>query len=117
MRLKSFNFHKNHQSDHLSRTTTPEFHALTFVSIWIPHFNWPCMDLAIEKGVLTWLTAFPLDEYGFTLLMSAFQDALALHYVAGFPSYSYTVLVEHPHFSVEGTLSCNCLIKGVLPST
>ena len=38
------------------------------------------MDLAVEKGALTWLTALPLDEYGFALHKSAFQDALALRY-------------------------------------
>ena len=38
------------------------------------------LDLAVERGASTWLTALPLDEYGFALHKSAFQDALALRY-------------------------------------
>ena len=38
------------------------------------------LDLAVERGAFTWLTALPLDEYGFVLHKSAFQDALALCY-------------------------------------
>ena len=47
------------------------------------HFDsslWLALDLAVEKGALTWLTALPLDEYGFALHKSAFQNALALRY-------------------------------------
>ena len=38
------------------------------------------LDLAVEKGPSTWLTALPLNYYGFALHKSAFQDALALRY-------------------------------------
>ena len=38
------------------------------------------LDLAVEKDTSTWLTALPLDEYGFALHKSAFQDVVALHY-------------------------------------
>ena len=35
------------------------------------------MDLAQEKGVSTWLTSLPIQEFGFTLHKRAFQDAMA----------------------------------------
>ena len=38
------------------------------------------MLLAQEKGVSTWLTSLPLEEYGFALHKGAFRDALALRY-------------------------------------
>ena len=38
------------------------------------------VDLAQEKGASTWLTALPLDEFGFSLHKGAFKDALALRY-------------------------------------
>ena len=38
------------------------------------------MELGIEKGVSTWLTALPLQEQGFTLNKQEFQDALCLRY-------------------------------------
>ena len=36
------------------------------------------IDLAKEKGASSWLMALPLDDQGFALYKSAFQDALAL---------------------------------------
>ena len=38
------------------------------------------MDLAQVKGASTWLTSFPIQEFGFVLHEFAFQDALALRY-------------------------------------
>ena len=38
------------------------------------------MDLAQERGASTWLTTQPVQEFGFTLHKSAFQDAPALRY-------------------------------------
>ena len=55
------------------------------------------LDLAVDKGALTWLTALLLDEYSFALHKSAFQDALALRYTVGFPfALLHSVPVEHP---------------------
>ena len=65
------------------------------------------MDLAVEKGASTWLTALPLDEYGFALHKSAFQDVLASFCF----TLPHTVLMEY--FSVEHALSCP---KSGLPS-
>ena len=48
------------------------------------------MDLAQEKGASSWLTALPIDEFGFTLHKSAFRDALALRY--GWPPSHYMCL-------------------------
>ena len=38
------------------------------------------VDLAKEKGASSWLMALPLEDQGFALYKSAFQDALALRY-------------------------------------
>ena len=38
------------------------------------------LNLAIEKGASTWLTALHYDKDGFALHGFAFQDAFALHY-------------------------------------
>ena len=63
------------------------------------------MDLAQEKGASSWLTALPIDEFGFTLHKSAFRDALALRY--GWPpSRTPTTCACGSNFSVEHTLSC-----------
>ena len=70
------------------------------------------LDLAVERGASTWLTALPLDEYGFALHKSAFQDALALHY-GWLPLRSSTHCACETSFSVEHALSCP---KGGLPS-
>ena len=63
------------------------------------------LDLAVERGTSTWLTAFPLDEYGFALHKSAFQDALALHY-GWLPLHAPTHCACGTSFSVEHALSC-----------
>ena len=70
------------------------------------------LDLAVERGASTWLTALPLDEYGFALHKSAFQDALALHY-GWLPLRSPTHCACGTSFSIEHALSCP---KGGLPS-
>ena len=70
------------------------------------------LDLAVEKGASTWLTALPLDEYGFALHKSAFQDALALRY-GWLPLRTPTLCACGTSFSVEHALSCP---KGGLPS-
>ena len=38
------------------------------------------MSLAQEKGASSWLTALPVEEFGFALHKGAFRDALALRY-------------------------------------
>ena len=38
------------------------------------------MELASEKGASSWLTALPLEKYGFVLHKGAFLDALCLQY-------------------------------------
>ena len=42
------------------------------------HFQ--CLDLSSEKDASTWLTVLPIQDHGFTLYKSAFQDALCLRY-------------------------------------
>lgn len=38
------------------------------------------VSLAQKKGDFSWLTALPVQEFGFSLHNTAFQDALALRY-------------------------------------
>ena len=69
------------------------------------------VKLAVEKGASSWLTAIPLDEYGFALQKSAFQDAIALCY-GWLPLRTPANCVCGTSFSVEHALSCP---KGGLP--
>ena len=63
------------------------------------------MDLAQERGASTWLTTQPIQEFGFTLHKSAFQDALALRYNWQLPWVPSTCACGSK-FSVEHALSC-----------
>jgi len=70
------------------------------------------MDLVSVQGASNWLTTLPLNEHGFALHKSAFQDALALRY--GWPPLRTPALcVCGPSFSVEHVLYC---LKGGFPS-
>ena len=70
------------------------------------------VELASVKGDSNWLTTLPLNEHGFALHKSAFQDALALHY--GWPPLrTPTLCACGASFSVDHVLSCP---KGGLPS-
>ena len=70
------------------------------------------VKLVVEKGASNWLTAIPLDEYGFVLHESAFQDGIALHY-DWLPLCTPANGACGKSFSVEHALSCP---KGGLPS-
>ena len=61
---------------------------------------------------LTRAICYPIDEYGFALHKSAFQDALALHY-GWLPLCTPTHGACGTSFSVDHALSCP---KGGLPS-
>ena len=70
------------------------------------------MELAQEKGASSWLTALPVEEFGFALHKGAFRDALALRY--GWPPiHTPTVCACGDSFSVVHALSCP---KGGFPS-
>ena len=43
------------------------------------HSQW-CLELSLKKGASTWLAALPIQDHGFTLHKSAFQDAICLRY-------------------------------------
>ena len=63
------------------------------------------MELLQEKGASTWLTALPVEEYGFALHKAAFRDTLSLRY--GWPlqnSPSHCSCGQS--FSVEHALTC-----------
>ena len=70
------------------------------------------VNLATEKGASSWLTTLPLEEYGFALHKSAFQDVLALRY-GWLPLRTPAHCACGSSFSVDHTLSCP---KGGLPS-
>ena len=63
------------------------------------------MDLAQEKGALSWLTTLPLKEFNFALHKGAFHDAVALRY-GWQPQNTPTHCSCGSSFSVEHALSC-----------
>ena len=58
------------------------------------------MSLAKEKGASSWLTALPVEEFGFTLHKGAFRDTLAVRY-GWCPSLVPTQCVCGQSFSVS----------------
>ena len=70
------------------------------------------VTLAQEKGASSWLTALPVQEHGFSLHKTAFQDALALRY-GWMPSCTPSHSVCGTNFSVDHALS---RLKGGFPS-
>ena len=72
----------------------------------------PYMTLAQEKGASSWLTALPIEEFGFTLHKSAFRDAVALRY-GWQPANIPSTCACGKEFTVEHVLSC---AKGGFPS-
>ena len=69
------------------------------------------VELAQEKGVSSWLSVLPLEEFGFSLHKGAFRDALALRYGWN-PSLTPTTCDCGATFSVEHVLFCT---KGGFP--
>ena len=62
------------------------------------------MELASVKGASNWLATLPLNEHGFALHKSTFQDALALRY--GWPPLcTPTLCACGASFSVDHVLS------------
>ncbi len=78
----------------------------------LPHTLKRAMELAQEKGASSWLTALPIEEFGFTLHKRAFQDALALRYNWQ-PQNCPATCGCGARFSIEHSLSCP---KGGFPS-
>ena len=78
----------------------------------LPHSLKRSMDLAQEKGASSWLTALPIEEFGFALHKGAFHDALALRY-NWLPLHTPSTCACGAKFSVEHALSCP---KGGFPS-
>ena len=70
------------------------------------------VTLAQEKGASSWLTALPVQEHGFSLHKTVFQDALALRY-GWMPSRTPSHCACGTNFSVDHALSCP---KGGFPS-
>ena len=70
------------------------------------------MLLAQEKGASSWLTSLPIEEFGFTLHKSAFQDAIAIRYNWQ-PKQPPTLCGCGTKFSIEHSMSCP---KGGFPS-
>ena len=63
------------------------------------------MDLATEKGASSWLTALPIDEFGFALHKGAFHDALALRY-GWQPARTPSNCTCGTKFTIEHSFSC-----------
>ena len=64
------------------------------------------MSLAQENGASNWLTALPIEEFGFTLHKGAFRDALALRY-GWCPTMTPSHCACGQPFSVSHALSCH----------
>ena len=68
------------------------------------------ISLLSEKDALSWLSALPVEEHGFTLHKGAFRDALFLRY-GWLPSGLPVHCVCGQGFSIDHAL--NCPIGGV----
>ena len=86
--------------------------ASEHLKVRLPHSLKRSMDLAQEKGASSWLTALPIEEFGFALHKGAFHDVLALRYNWQ-PLHTPSTCGCGAEFSVEHALSCP---KGVFPS-
>ena len=86
--------------------------ASEHLKVRLPHSLKWSMDLAQEKGASSWLTALPIEEFGFALHKGAFHDALALRYNWQ-PLHTPSTCGCGAKFSVEHALSCP---KGGFPS-
>ena len=71
------------------------------------------VELASVKEASNWLTTLSLNEHGFALHKSAFQDALVLRYGCMASLCTPTLCACGASFSVDHVLSC---LKGGLPS-
>ena len=63
------------------------------------------MELASEKGASNWLSALPLEKYGFALHKGAFRDAVCLRY-GWIPKNLSTHCVCGQSFTIDHALSC-----------
>ena len=70
------------------------------------------IQLSKEKGSSNWLTTLPLDEYGFSLNKSEFQDAIHLRY-GWLPDRMPSKCVCNENFTIDHALSCP---RGALPT-
>lgn len=70
------------------------------------------VQFAQDKEVFIWLTSLPLENHGFALSRSEFQDAIALRYSWVPDCLPLSCACDAP-FSVEHVLSCP---KGAFPT-
>ena len=63
------------------------------------------LEFCQEKGVSSWLSAIPIEQYGFALNKTDFTDALCLRY-GWIPSDLPSHCVCGKAFSVSHALSC-----------
>ena len=75
----------------------------------LPHSLQRAMDLKQEKGSSSWLTALPLEEFGFIMHKGAFRDAIALRY-AWLPIIAYPIYLCPWYQFLCGV--CSALSKG-----
>ena len=64
-----------------------------------------CLELSLEKGASSWLTALPIQDHGFTLHKSAFRDAVCLRFGWELKQLPSHCLCGKP-LNVEHALSC-----------
>ena len=91
---------------HQHRRKQLETEALAVMSS-LPHSIKKSALVAQEKGVSSWLSALPIQRFGFALHKGAFRDAIALRY--GWPLHLVpeTCACGQP-FSTDHALICKC---------
>ena len=87
-------------------------HEASHLKSILPDSLQHAVELAQEKGASSWLTALPVEEFGFALHKGTFRDALALWY--GWSPYRAPIHCDcGDPFSMNHALSCP---KGGFPS-
>ena len=65
------------------------------------------LSYATETGASSWLTAFPVEEHGFSLHKGAFRDAICLCMGGIHLAFHHFVMVQcSKNFTVEHTINC-----------
>ena len=65
------------------------------------------MEVASEPGASLWLSALPIQEYGFALHKGSFRDALCLRY-GWQPCLLPSSCVCGQSFTIEHAMNCLC---------
>ena len=90
-----------HQFNRTQQTLAAKFLHSNFSPILLH-----CVEIAVEKGSSSWLSAIPVDSHGFYLNKGEFRDALCLRYGWALPSIPGKCHCGKP-FSVDHFVVCS----------